>query len=223
MAVQLELDQVVEELQHKMEENKNALIVFQKNPVLGKVKTRLAATVGEANALNIYMQLLQHTYQVINQLEGVDTFIFFSDKIEKGLEEVFVEEVHFRVQEGLDLGSRMKKAFEEVISKGYQKAVIIGTDCPEISERFIQDAFDILNQSDTVFGPAKDGGYYLMGMKKVINELFQDMSWSHDRVLIDSIEKLNSNKNSYSLLEMLSDIDTEADWLQYKNSLSQII
>ncbi|SNS28979.1 hypothetical protein SAMN06295967_106188 [Belliella buryatensis] len=206
-----------------MRENKKALIVFQKNPVLGKVKTRLAATVGDAKALEIYMKLLQHTYKVINQIEAIDTFIYFSEKVESGLEEMFVDRVKLSVQNGADLGSRMKNAFEEIFQEGYDQAAIIGTDCPEITEDLINQAFETLAYSDTVFGPARDGGYYLLGMNQFIPHLFEKMTWSHDRVLMDSIEKLNLNRNSFTLLEMLSDIDNEADWIKYKNTLSQTI
>ncbi|MFN3803276.1 TIGR04282 family arsenosugar biosynthesis glycosyltransferase [Belliella pelovolcani] len=206
-----------------MEESKKALIVFQKNPVLGKVKTRLAATVGEAKALEIYMLLLQHTYKVINQLEAIDTFIYFSDQVENDLEEIFVDRVKFNVQNGLDLGSRMKNAFEEIFQQGYDQVTIIGTDCPEITVELIYQAFETLDYSDTVFGPARDGGYYLLGMNQFIPHLFEQMIWSHDRVLMDSIKKLDLNRNSFTLLEMLSDIDNEADWIKYKKTLSQTI
>ena len=204
-------------------ENKLALIVFQKNPVLGKVKTRLAATIGDHQALDVYLQLLQHTYKMINRLEGIDTFIYFSDYLESNLDEVFVDDVNFRVQKGFDLGSRMKSAFDEVFCQGYDKALIIGTDCPEISSKLIHMAFNELDATNVVFGPALDGGYYLLGMNQATPFLFENMNWSHSKVMEDSIERLRQKNLTFSLLEKLSDIDNEADWERFKNLTSQTI
>jgi len=204
-------------------ESKKALIVFQKNPVLGKVKTRVAATLGEEQALDIYMQLLKHTYSIINQLQGIDTFIYFSDNLKSGLDEIFVEAIQFRVQNGIDLGSRMKNAFKDVFNESYEKAVIIGTDCPEITASIIYEAFEKLVLTDVVFGPAVDGGYYLLGKKEIESNLFDNMTWSHQHVLSDSIKRLNLKQQTFTLLEMLSDIDNEADWERYKNLISQTL
>ncbi|MFD2036033.1 TIGR04282 family arsenosugar biosynthesis glycosyltransferase [Belliella marina] len=197
--------------------------MFQKNPVLGKVKTRLAATVGEKEALDIYLQLLQHTYKIINELTDVETFIYFSDTLETEMDQMFVEDIHLRLQEGIDLGSRMKNAFDEVLNEGFDKALIIGTDCPEISPKIINMAFEALETTDVVFGPALDGGYYLLGIKQVISNLFENMAWSHHKVLSDSIKRLNLENQTFTLLEMLSDIDTEEDWKRFKNTISQTI
>lgn len=204
-------------------ESKNALIVFQKNPVLGKVKTRVAATLGEEQALEIYMQLLKHTYSMINHLQDIDTYIYFSDELESGMDNIFVGNVQFRVQNGIDLGSRMKNAFEQILSEGYEKAVIIGTDCPGITNAIIHEAFEKLAFADVVFGPAMDGGYYLLGLKTTEINVFDHMTWSHQHVLSDSIKRLNLEQQTFTLLEMLSDIDNEADWEQYKNLISHTI
>lgn len=198
-------------------ESKKALIVFQKNPVLGKVKTRLAATLGEKQALKIYLQLLQHTYFMINQLQNIDTFIYFSDELEPGMDNSFLSNVQFRVQNGFDLGSRMKHAFSQVLCEGYEKALIIGTDCPGITTAIIYEAFRKLNLTDVVFGPAEDGGYYLLGMKKNDSNLFDKMTWSNQHVLSESIKRLNLDHKTFTLLEILSDIDNEADWEKCKN------
>jgi rSAM/selenodomain-associated transferase 1 len=202
-------------------ESKKALIVFQKNPVLGKVKTRLAATLGEEQALKIYMQLLQHTYSMINQLQSIDTFIYFSEEFEPGMDNSFLCNVQFRVQNGIDLGSRMKNAFDQVLCEGYEKAVVIGTDCPGITTAIINEAFKKLNLTEVVFGPAEDGGYYLLGLKKIDFNLFNKMTWSNQHVLSESIRRLNLDHISFKLLEMLSDIDNESDWEKCKNLISK--
>ncbi|MCH7396853.1 TIGR04282 family arsenosugar biosynthesis glycosyltransferase [Belliella sp. DSM 107340] len=187
------------------------------------MKTRLAATIGEHQALDVYLQLLQHTYKMINQLEGIDVFIYFSDYLESSLDEVFADDVHLRVQNGFDLGSKMKNAFDEVFLKGYDKALIIGTDCPEISSDLIQKAYIELGRTNVVFGPALDGGYYLLGMNQATSVLFENMTWSHSKVMEDSIERLHQKNLTFSLLEKLSDIDNETDWERFKNLTSQTL
>lgn len=216
MVVLLELGQAAGGPLLKFMNLKKALIVFQKNPVLGKVKTRIAATLGQEQALEIYMQLLNHTYTIINQQQDVDIFIYFSDYLESSMSNIIVD-VQFRVQNGNDLGSRMKNAFEQVLGDGYQEVVIIGTDCPEITTAIIHEAFEKLALSDVVFGPAIDGGYYLLGLKNMDINLFDQMTWSHKHVLSESIKRVQINQQTYTLLEMLSDIDNEADWERYKN------
>jgi rSAM/selenodomain-associated transferase 1 len=133
----------------------------------------------------------------------------------------FLCNVQFRVQNGIDLGSRMKNAFDQVLCEGYEKAVVIGTDCPGITTAIINEAFKKLNLTEVVFGPAEDGGYYLLGLKKIDFNLFNKMTWSNQHVLSESIRRLNLDHISFKLLEMLSDIDNESDWEKCKNLISK--
>ena len=109
----------------------------------------------------------------------------------------------------------MKNAFDEAFSNGYNKLVIIGTDCPGLSAEILREAFFSLNQTDVVLGPAADGGYFLLGMKRMISELFEDIAWSTDTVFSKTVEILKKNKQSFSLLPILYDIDEEKDWNRY--------
>jgi len=186
----------------------NALIVFQKNEVLGKVKSRLAVTIGEEKALNVYRMLLDLTYSQVAKLSSSDIFVYYSDEIG---DRSFHFPVTKRIQKGQNLGHRMAVAFEEVFLSGYQKTVIIGTDCPEISAELLEQAFGVLDQKDAVIGPALDGGYYLLGMCRFNESLFQNMPWSSSEVTAQTIEKLNLHKISFGLLKTLRDIDTEED------------
>jgi len=189
-----------------MEENH--LIIFVKNPVLGNVKTRLAKGIGDEKALEIYVQLLELTRKVAQQI-NCTRHVFYSDEIENDAWDE--DKFNKHVQEGDDLGERMKNAFEKVFALGAKKAVIIGSDCPQLTSGIVSDSFEILNQKDVAIGPAKDGGYYLIGMKNLHPFLFESKEWSTDSVFEDTILDLMENRLSYGRLETLSDLDNIYD------------
>jgi rSAM/selenodomain-associated transferase 1 len=192
----------------------NAIIIFIKNPVLGKVKTRLAATVGDAKALKIYLLLISHTLQEVENTEA-DKYIFFSDAV---VDEIGSNMLPYykMVQHGKDLGKRMLNAFATVFAKGYKKVIIIGTDCPGINSALLNSAFKKLDETQIVFGPATDGGYYLAGMTKLVTDLFSNIPWSTANVLNESQSICKRQNKIFSLLKELSDVDVEADLIHYK-------
>ncbi|MDZ4822938.1 MAG: TIGR04282 family arsenosugar biosynthesis glycosyltransferase [Flavobacteriales bacterium] len=188
---------------------KKALILFTKNPEAGKVKTRLAATIGNEAALKVYNQLLLYTVSATEYLP-VDMFVFYSDHIPQ--DDIFSNKNYIKeMQQGMDLGERMKNAFASTFERGYAEIVIIGADCPDISSAIIMNAFDDLNNNDVVIGPAEDGGYYLLGLKALHTELFEDIEWSTEKVLHHTITKCKASKHIYHLLPVLNDIDVEKD------------
>jgi rSAM/selenodomain-associated transferase 1 len=193
---------------------KTALIVFQKNEILGKVKTRLASTLGHEEALKIYQILIAHTHQVIQPV-AADTYIFFSNYIPKTYE-IKASSFYFQVQTGKDLGDRMKNAFEFLFCIGYERVLIIGTDCATLEPIHIKTAIQKLDLVDVVIGPAEDGGYYLLGMKNLVSSLFEDMKWSTEDVLKETINRLTQEGLSYDRIETLSDVDREEDWDKVK-------
>lgn len=193
---------------------KQALIIFTKNPEAGKVKTRLAATIGNEAALAIYHQLLLHTVSTTKYLP-VEKFVFYFNHIEN--EDVWNSKYYRKeVQQGNDLGERMKNAFASIFQKDYGKIVIIGTDCPDVNAGIIMNAFDYLKSYDIVVGPAEDGGYYLIGMKELRPNLFENIKWSTDTVLHDTISKCTTLELNYHLLPVLKDIDEEKDLQAFK-------
>jgi rSAM/selenodomain-associated transferase 1 len=185
---------------------KEALIIFVRSPELGKVKTRLAAQIGKDNALLVYKKLLTHTKSVAAALP-CDVFIFAADALQDEQWNKFIIEQ----QSGDDLGKKMLHAFKTVFEKGYKKSVIIGSDCPELSASHVKQAFKILDDTDIVIGPAKDGGYYLLGMKKIYKALFQINTWSTATVFDETIASINASQLSYKELEALTDVDEEKD------------
>ena len=111
------------------------------------------------------------------------------------------------------LGERMEQAFRQAFEAGAKKVVIIGSDCPELTGEMLQRAFDQLDEADYVLGPAPDGGYYLLGMKELESSVFHDIEWSTETVRAQTLEKIQAAGKSYALLPVLSDVDTEEDWL----------
>lgn len=196
--------------------NNRALIIFAKNIIAGHVKTRLAATLGNETAIDIYKQLIQHTNTITNNIEA-DKIVFYSEFIEDDIWQNIVYKK--QIQEGNSLGIKMGNAFKTLFIDGYEKAILIGTDCPGINEIILNDAFAKLNEHDIVLGPAKDGGYYLIGMKKENSNLFHNISWSTNQVLKQTIELCYKNLLSYFLLPELSDIDEEKDLIHLESLL----
>ena len=187
----------------------NGLLIFVKNPVEGKVKTRLAKTIGDHNALLIYRALLKHTQTIASEI-SVSRYLFYDEKIE--INDNWLNNLYTKNQQvNGDLGKRMSAAFEHVFSKGVSKAIIIGSDCIELTTEIINNAFELLENNDVVIGPALDGGYYLLGMKTLHNCIFENKSWSTDLLLAETLESLKKENLSVQLVPKLSDIDTETD------------
>lgn len=213
MAVQQAQDRAVAVPLLKLYFLKKALIIFARNPVAGKVKTRLAATLGAEKALSVYGLLLQHTANVCTEVL-CDRFVFYADGIPEN--DSWPNNNFFKMnQEGNDLGERMQQAFTAIFAKNYNQVLIIGTDCFELTPAIIEAAFTALHTYDAVIGPSEDGGYYLLGMKKNYSFLFQDKKWSTESVYKNTIQDFITHQLLYYTLPILHDIDTEADWNQY--------
>jgi uncharacterized protein len=184
----------------------NLLIIFAKNPVLGRCKTRLAKGIGTENALAVYRILLQHTSKITRNLK-VDKKVFYTDFIDH--EDNWDSTIYKKeLQRPGDLGQKMQAAFEAGFNEGYQKIVLIGTDLITLEASDIQKAFEALNSNTAVFGPAQDGGYYLIGLAQMKPELFKNIPWSTAEVLTRSLEKID---DTYQLLQIKNDIDTVED------------
>jgi|TARA_B110000285_G_C15059910_1_gene581761 rSAM/selenodomain-associated transferase 1 len=190
-----------------MMETKNALIIFTRNPELGKVKTRLAATIGNQSALEIYKLLINHTVRITSTINA-DKYVFYSENIQQNdawNPALFIKEL----QNGKDLGERMKNAFDLLFKKGYQKIVIVGSDIYELDSQDIDDSFIALKKSSFVIGPAKDGGYYLLGMRQLNKNIFENKNWGTDTVFNDTI--IDLKENAVALLSKKNDIDIYDD------------
>ena len=185
------------------------LIIFAKNPELGKTKTRLAKTLGDEVALAVYFKLINRLQEVTARL-SVDRAVYYSSFIDK--EDSWDNAVYGKqCQKGNSLGDKMHNAIQEGLDKGYQEVVLVGTDIYSLTNSIIMDGFQKLSSSDVVIGPAVDGGYYLIGMKKPHQSIFRLDEWSHSQVFSETLELLKEAKLSFSETVILNDIDEEAD------------
>lgn len=191
----------------KKQNTQKALIIFTRNPELGKVKTRLATTIGDAAALEVYHKLLEHTVDITQTLK-VDKFIFYSEQIQEN--DHWDTTIYYKeLQKGTNLGERMHHAFELLFKKGYRQIIIVGSDIFELTTKNIQEAFTGLDTANFVVGPALDGGYYLLGMNTLNKSLFKHKKWGTSTVLKATLKNLAHEK--VALLATKNDIDTYDD------------
>jgi len=191
----------------KKQNTQKALIIFTRNPELGKVKTRLATTIGDAAALEVYHKLLEHTVDITQTLK-VDKFIFYSEQIQEN--DHWDTTIYYKeLQKGTNLGERMHHAFELLFKKGYRQIIIVGSDIFELTTKNIQEAFTGLDTANFVVGPALDGGYYLLGMNTLNKSLFEHKKWGTSTVLKATLKNLAHEK--VALLATKNDIDTYDD------------
>ncbi|TVZ08797.1 hypothetical protein JM80_1299 [Cellulophaga sp. RHA_52] len=187
--------------------NKNLLLIFTRNPELGKCKTRLAAKTGDKIALDIYKFLLNHTVAITQNLNA-DKQVHYSVAIRDN--DIWSNNIyHKKLQNGKDLGSRMMNAFKQGFADGYKNIIIIGSDLFDITTTDLENAFDHLLKNDFVVGPATDGGYYLLGMKKLNSSVFKNKDWGTNTVLKDTLNNLKDEK--IKLLEAKNDVDYYED------------
>lgn len=195
---------------------KKAIIIFARNPELGKVKTRLAKDIGDKETLRVYEDLLKYTHDLVYDLD-CDKFVYYADTVK---EMDLWENRRFKkkLQAGKDLGDRMKMAFFDLFEQGYSKVLIIGSDCPGLTSVILDAAFEQLAKHDVVIGPSEDGGYYLLGLTHFIPELFSNKQWSTSSVLPDTLQTANQLKKATFILPLLYDIDTVADLRRYQEN-----
>ena len=187
--------------------SKNLLIVFTRNPELGKVKTRLAKTVGNATALKIYIFLLERTRDISVKVSA-DKAVYYSVKVrENDIWDANIFQKHQQV--GEDLGIRMLHAFKNGFKAGYEKVMIIGSDLYDLTAETIENAFMALEKNEVVIGPAEDGGYYLLGMNSLEEKVFKNKDWGKQTVRKDTLEDLKDKK--VFLLGELNDVDVFKD------------
>lgn len=191
-------------------QDKSLLILFIKNPVEGLVKSRLAETIGEYPAFLIYKELLKRTHEITIS-NSCSKAVFYSNFIDRS--DIWENENFQKfLQKDGNIGDRMLNAFADSFSNAYEKVVLIGSDIIGLNSEIIDQAFSALDNSDLVLGPAKDGGYYLIGLKKLHQGLFNDIDWSTEKVFSQTIQNAKQLKLSTAMLEELSDLDRYEDF-----------
>ncbi|MCH2230839.1 MAG: TIGR04282 family arsenosugar biosynthesis glycosyltransferase [Crocinitomicaceae bacterium] len=187
--------------------SENLLIVFAKNVAFGKVKTRLAKSVGDLGAFDVYKRLLNITQQESLKVSNCDLHVYFSDEV---IESAWPDTKKF-VQKGDDLGQRMMNAFEDGFAQGYKRIIGVGSDLPDLNAGLMELGLKTLEKNDTVFGPSEDGGYYLVGMRQSTPCIFENKPWSTEALLTVTLEELKEKGYSTKTLISLNDVDNIED------------
>ena len=191
----------------------NLLIIFTRNPELGKVKTRLAKDVGDQSALEIYEFLLKHTVSATKDLE-LTKEVHYSEEIQHN--DIWDEDTYIKKKqiEG-GLGEKMEQAFLSGFKKGYKNIIIIGSDLYDLNREELEEAFKALETFEYVLGPAEDGGYYLLGMNIFNEKIFKNKAWGTDTVLRDTL--INLKDQQIGLLDERNDIDVYEDIKEHED------
>jgi rSAM/selenodomain-associated transferase 1 len=190
------------------------LLVFVRAPELGRVKTRLAAAIGDGAALRVYRRLAEHTLAIARELamEDVEVRVHYAPGGAGEAVRGWLGEgpIYLPQAEG-DLGMRMRDAFERAFADGAERVVIVGSDLPELSAPLLRRAFGLLDGAAAVIGPARDGGYYLLGLPGMIDGIFDGIEWSTPGVLAATLERLRAAEIDPAMLPVLADVDTVED------------
>jgi len=192
-----------------------ALLVFAKTPKPGKVKTRLLAAVSAEVAAALHEACIADTLRLVRKMRGCDAIVFAAGGTRYFRELVKKQKRGARVrvlpQRGEELGVRMGNAFRKCFAMGYREVVVIGTDTPWMGAERVRKAFSELKANDVVIGPAEDGGYYLLGMRKFVPEVFRAIPWSTERVLELTLKVIVKGKLRGKLLRRDFDLDRPED------------
>jgi uncharacterized protein len=201
---------------------KNALILMTRIPVEGKTKTRLMSILSGLECAQIHMCFLKDIFNVLNYIKSdVDIYLTYTPEDPFVIiEDIIPNYVKCFTQHGDNLGDRMNNAINYVLSKNYNKVVLMGCDIPHIQPQNIIRAFDELNYNDLCLGPTLDGGYYLVGMKNPTDLVFDNnLKWGNKTVLEGTLDICNKNNIKVGLTDKLMDIDTKDDLMSLFNEI----
>lgn len=190
---------------------RDKLLVFLKAPRRGTVKTRLAADLGPDDALSAYRELVAVTLSHLVALAPVE-LRFTPDDAGSEIAPWLRAGWGSAPQGNGDLGTRLARAFDEAFHAGHQRVVVIGSDCPYVTDHDIRTAWEALAHHEVVLGPAMDGGYWLLGLRSAQPDLFAEIEWSTANVLSQTLQRAKAAHLSVTLLRPLSDVDTATDW-----------
>lgn len=198
-----------------MSHKHTCIALFTKYPTEGRVKTRLIPAFGAQTATKIHNFLATRTIntleQAVSQNPNFDLHVFYDGADLTAMQTWLGSGLSYHKQHGNDLGDRLSNAMNALFAEGYLSIIFVGADCFNLNAQHIMDATCLLETSDIVIGPCKDGGYYLIGIKKAAPEIFKGISWGSEQVFSQTISIAKKLGMGYSLLPMLSDIDRQED------------
>lgn len=186
---------------------KNILIILKGHP--DDKRSRLASAIGDERATAVYAYLLSETREIADGLP-FDKAVFYPEEIQKddGWDDLKYRK---QVQVGRNYGERMQHSFSWAFQSGYTNVCVIGTDCHGLTSEIIIKAFEFLDEGEAIIGPAKDGGYYLLGMNKIYPELFAGKSWGSYTVLDDTLQDFDRLELQYGKLPVLVKVNEKSD------------
>lgn len=190
------------------------LVLFTRYPEPGRTKTRLIPALGPNGASDLQKHMTEHVLSRVRDIvesRPVDMEVRYEGGKQGLMEKWLGKSISYRSQGSGDLGARMKRAFSEAFQQGLNRVVIIGSDCPGITRVTARTAFELLSQFDVVVGPANDGGYYLIGLRRETEQLFHDIPWGTAEVRARTVEIANQLGLRVVHLEPLDDVDRAED------------
>ncbi len=191
------------------------LVVFAKDPIPGRVKTRLTPRITPDEAAKLYkaftLDIISNARKLKRNSVNNVTVAYTPIGAEKAFCKLVKQPTKFLPQKGKNLGERMKNAFNQSFTEGAKGVVIIGTDSPTLPMSYIQKAFDVLKKIPIVIGPTFDGGYYILGLSKQNDDIFDDVEWSTSRVFGQTLTRIKSMNMQVYVLPPWYDVDTSED------------
>ena len=188
------------------------LVVFAKDPIPGRVKTRLNPCITPDEAAKLYKAFSLDIISSARKLKCINVTVAYTPiGAEKAFRKLVEQPTNFLPQKGKNLGERMKNAFKQSFAEGAKRVVIIGTDSPTLPTSYIQKAFDVLKKIPVVIGPTFDGGYYLVGLSKQNDDIFDGIEWGTSRVFGQTLTRIKSLNTQVYVLSPWYDVDTSED------------
>jgi rSAM/selenodomain-associated transferase 1 len=199
---------------YRLHSKLNRLIIFLKAPRAGTVKTRLAESIGAFAAVAAYRQLVETLLASLQVLDEVE-LRYSPDDAQAEIQPWLRPHWQARPQGEGDLGQRLQAAFAEAFASGANRVVVIGSDCPSVTPGDIHAAWEALVAHDLALGPARDGGYWLIGLRAPQSTLFQGIAWSTDSVFPETLQRAEAADLRVHLLRELADVDTVKEWREF--------
>jgi hypothetical protein len=206
-------------------QSSRTIILFTKPPMPGRVKTRMLSALTPQQAAELHSACLQDTIALLRRARGMSKTICVAGDLRSArklaAELRLGHSWRVTTQRGRDLGARMQSAVREALRGGHGEVVIVGTDTPWMGTRRIRAAFAALRRADVALGPARDGGYYLVGVRRIIPQMFRAITWGTPRVLPLTLQRLRAARASFILLRKDFDLDVPPDLLRAARLLSK--
>lgn len=199
---------------------KNAVIIFTRVPIPGQTKTRMMPFLSGAECARLHTCFLKDIVKECGETDA-DIFVYYTPEDKEGHLERILGPQKYVPQRGNSLGDKMYLAIEEVLSQGYEKCLLLGTDVPEVKKEYLERAFRVLDKKDIVFGCTADGGYYLVGMKESRREAFEISTYGHSKVFEETLKYLEEKKLTVGFTVSLSDMDEPEDLRSYRERMRQ--